>query len=189
MRRLLFFLLFCIVLFPCFSQTKSTFGKYIPEDICVSSEVMKLYNLLNEYRKKYRLPPIALSKALCHVAQKHAEDLELNVKKLTHAWSTCKYNGQLPKTYNCMWDKPIELTTYKSTGYECAHGGTGGYKATAQSSLESWKNSKSHNDIILNKDIWREDIWNAIGVGIYGGFATIWFGTEKDQDGTPVSCP
>ncbi|HIN40323.1 MAG TPA: CAP domain-containing protein [Flavobacteriales bacterium] len=189
MIRTLFIMLFCFGLSIGFSQTNSKFKKYKPEEICVSAEELQLYDLLNEYRKKHSLPSISLSKALCYIAQIHAEDLELNVKALTHAWSTCKYNAQVSKTYGCMWDKPKELTTYKGTGYECAHGGTGDYKATAQSALEGWQNSKSHNDVILNKDIWKGDTWNAIGVGIYGSFATIWFGTQKDEDGITVRCP
>jgi len=158
---------------------------YNPEKSTISSEEYKLYTQINSYRKKNKLPAIPLSKALCHVAMVHSKDLELNLKKLTHGWSTCKYKDTQSKTYPCMWEKPSQLTTYKGTGYECAHGGEGKYVATAATSLKGWQNSKHHNNVILNKSIWKNSKWNAIGVGIYGGYSTIWFGEEEDIDGSP----
>lgn len=151
----------------------------------ISSQEYELYNKINSYRKKHRLEAIPLSKALSHVAKVHCKDLELNLKKLTHGWSTCKYNNNQSKTYPCMWEKPNELTSYKGTGYECAHGGQGGYVATAETSIESWKKSTAHNNVILNKSIWKNSNWKAIGIGIYKGYSAIWFGEEKDTDGSP----
>ena len=169
-------------------QDQSMYNKYDPENLCVSAEVMELYELVNAYRKKNKLPPISLSKALCHVAQVHAEDMEYNMKKLTHAWSTCRYNNNIRSTYDCMWNKPKELTTYEGIGFECAHGGEGNYIATPQSALHSWQTNKPHNNVIVNKSIWKDYTWNAIGIGISGGYATLWFGKEKDQDGSPKVC-
>ena len=183
-------ILLCNLLFIVgFSQKDPTDRKYNEDNICVSKDAFELYELLNNYRKKNRLKPIPLSKALCHVAQVHAEDMEYNMKKLTHAWSTCRYLDQLPKTYDCMWNKPIELTTYKGIGFECAHGGEGNYIATPQSSLSGWQKSRPHNNVILNKDIWKDNTWKAVGVGISGGYATLWFGEEEDKDGNPKVCP
>jgi hypothetical protein len=79
-----------------------------------------------------------------------------------------------------MWDKPRELTNYPGNGYENAHGGSGGYQATATSSLEGWKNSPAHNAVILNQGTWQNHRWNALGVGIYKGYAVLWFGEEVD---------
>ena len=180
-------LLFCIIISSCFSQ-RTHYRKYNPDKICISEEVMKLYTIVNEHRQEHNLPKIPLSKALCHVAQIHAEDLDLKLKELTHSWSTCKYNNRNTKTYYCMWNKPKELTSYTSDGYECAHGGTDGYIATAEKALTSWKNSKSHNNVIINKDIWETSKWKAIGIGIHGGFATLWFGEIIDSDGSPIIC-
>ncbi|MBG16548.1 MAG: S-layer protein [Crocinitomicaceae bacterium] len=163
-----------------------TFEKYNSKETTISKEEHLLYELINQYRKQKRLPAIELSKALCHVAKLHAKDLELNLETLTHGWSTCKYKDNLAKTYPCMWEKPSELTSYQFTGYECAHGGEGNYVATAKTSLESWKSSVPHNNVIINKSIWKNTTWKAIGIGIYGGYATIWFGEEKDNDGSPI---
>ncbi len=161
------------------------YEKYNPEKATITKEEHLLYELINQYRKQKRLPPIELSKALCHVAKVHAKDLELNLKNLTHGWSTCKYKDNQSKTYPCMWEKPSELTSYNATGYECAHGGEGNYIATAISSLESWKSSTPHNNVIINKSIWKSSNWKAIGIGIYGGYSTIWFGEQTDTDGSP----
>jgi uncharacterized protein YkwD len=146
-----------------------------------TTEELKLYNLINQYRKQFGLNEIPLSNSLNYVAQQHCKDLVENIGYLTHAWSTCKYDSGNSKTYSCMWLKPSELTSYKGYGYECAHGGTGNYIATAETSLDGWKNSKSHNEVILNKGIWKGMDWKAIGVGILNGYACIWFGVEEDK--------
>jgi uncharacterized protein YkwD len=147
----------------------------------LSDEEKKLYNIIMEYRKANGLPSIPLSPSLTYVAQMHCKDLDQNIGYLTHAWSNCSYDGRDKKTYPCMWLKPSELTKYKGYGYECAHGGNGGYEATAQSSFNGWKNSTPHNAVILNQGIWN-DKWNAIGVGIFNGYAAIWFGNEIDNE-------
>ncbi len=188
MKGLIIFLL-GMNLFYVNGQNNSMYKKYKPDQLCISAEAMELYELVNAYRKKNKLPPIPLSKALCHVAQVHAEDMEYNMKKLTHAWSTCRYNDHVYKTYDCMWNKPQELTSYQGIGFECAHGGEGNYKATPLSSLVSWQTSRPHNNVILNKSTWKDYKWNSIGIGISGGYATLWFGKEKDKDGSPKVCP
>ena len=188
MMKLIFILLYITLYCSGFSQSQTIIRAYNIDEICISTEEYKLYELVMKYRKKHNLSKIPLSKALCHVARIHTEDLEINLQELSHAWSTCEYNNLKQKTYYCMWDKPKELTSYSAMGYEIAHGGVGGYIASAESSLDGWQHSKAHNNVILNKDIWRDNKWNAIGIGIYGGFATIWFGEQKDKDGKPVLC-
>jgi hypothetical protein len=148
----------------------------------LSSEERKLYNLIMDYRKVNGLPSIPLSTSLTFVSKKHCEDLVENIGYLTHAWSDCPYDPKDRSTYECMWLKPSRLTKYKGYGYECAHGGSGGYIATAESSLNGWKNSNRHNDVILNQDIWENKKWNAIGVGILNNYAVIWFGEERDGE-------
>jgi uncharacterized protein YkwD len=172
MKKIIFLLLLMIGL-TAHAQQKST--------VRATPEEMKLYSLINQYRKQHNLKEIPFSSSLTLVAQMHCKDLVENLGYLTHAWSTCKYDAGNSKTYSCMWLKPSELTSYKGYGYECAHGGTGGYVATAESSLEGWKKSKPHNEVILNRGIWKTMDWNAIGVGILNGYACIWFGVEEDK--------
>lgn len=151
----------------------------------ISAEELKLYDLIMEYRKSKNLPTIPLSKSLTYVAQQHCLDLEVNLKSLSHSWSTCKYNSSNSKTYECMWLKPREMTAYQGYGYECAHGVSGGYPANATDALEGWKKSPPHNAVILSRGIWKSHPWNAIGIGIHGSYACIWFGEETDTEGAP----
>jgi uncharacterized protein YkwD len=52
---------------------------------------------------------------------------------------------------------------------------------TANYALESWKESSGHNAVIINQGIWKNQ-WNAIGVGVFKGFAVVWFGNEIDNE-------
>src|SRR5688572_21421412 len=89
--------------------------------ICVSSEEMKLYNLIMAYRKTKGLEAIPLSGKLTQVAQTHAQDLSLNYtfdpetnKCNPHSWSakgtwtSCCYTSD-HKQARCMWQKPKEV--------------------------------------------------------------------------------
>jgi uncharacterized protein YkwD len=80
-----------------------------------------------------------------------------------------------------MWDKPRELTSYKGNGYEISYG-IHGASVTADGALEGWKKSSEHNAVIINKGIWSDSNWNAIGVGISKGYAVVWFGKEYDSN-------
>ena len=154
---------------------------------CISGEELKLFNLLNEYRKDKKLPAVPLSKSLSFVARQHVIDLYENVKTLSHEWSTCKYDASNKKTFPCMWLKPSELTNYKSYGYECAFSLSSG-NVMAEDALKGWKGSQPHNNVILNKGMWSKMKWNALGVGIYKNYAVIWFGENEDEEGKPEVC-
>ena len=89
-----------------------------------------------------------------------------------------------------MWDKPKELTTYADIGFEIACGSSdpiyNDFIMTADYALDSWKKSVHHNSVIINKDVWKDTKWKAIGIGIYNGFATVWFGKSTDKEGEPA---
>ncbi|MFC1670132.1 CAP domain-containing protein [Spirochaetota bacterium] len=148
---------------------------------CITGEEYRLYKMINDYRTRLGLNKIPLSKSLSYVARVHVRDLADNLGYLTHGWSSCKYDGGNSSTYPCMWKKPKELTGYSGYGFECAHGGSGGYVASATSALRSWQGSAPHNAVITNKGIWKSSKWKALGVGIYRGYSAIWFGTVKDR--------
>ena len=84
-----------------------------------------------------------------------------------------------------MWDKPSEIAGYSSNGYEIAFYSSAG--ATAQEALDGWKVSPSHNPLLINDGMWNSVKWKAIGVGIYGQYAIVWFG-ELEDTGTPEVC-
>ena len=185
MRHLLALLFFC-TLIPTFSQTT---------DVCVTTEEMELYKLIMAYRKQEKLSKIPLSKSLSYVAHQHAWDLQNNnpnnEKCNLHSWSnkgpwsSCCYTPD-HKQALCMWSKPREITTYKGDGFEISSWSSEPMKAA--DALEIWKNSEHHNNVILNKDIWADAKWNAIGIAINGSYAVVWFGKDTDEEGEPENC-
>lgn len=174
MRRLIIITILLFKIFPSYSQELNTSEK-------------QLFKLITEYRKSFNLPEIPISKSLTTVAQTHVKDLQINkpVNNICnlHSWSSkgkwkpvC-YTGDR-KSAELMWSKPRELTSYKSDGYEIAFYSSD--SVDVLKALKSWKESSGHNDVILNRGMWARNSWNAIGIGIYGSYAVIWFGVEKE---------
>ncbi|MDW8331340.1 MAG: CAP domain-containing protein [Cyclobacteriaceae bacterium] len=158
-------------------------------DNCLSAEELKLYRLLNDYRKSLQLPVIPLSRNLSVVAQIHVRDLAEN-NPVTgpcnlHSWSSkgkwkpCCYTSD-HKEAQCMWDKPRELSRYAGDGYEISYYHSD--KVRAEEALETWKKSEGHHQVIINRGIWKQVTWRAVGVGIYGNYGVIWFGKEPDEE-------
>lgn len=166
-------------------------------DICISSEEQKLYEYLNEYRESRGLEKIPFSAALTRVAQAHVRDLENHFdfepggKCNPHSWSaegdwsSCCYTND-HKEASCMWDKPKEISRYDSPGYEIAYFASNGAKA--REGLDGWVRSPSHHPLIINSGMWSQVSWNAVGIGIYGKYAVIWFGEMADES-TFSRCP
>jgi hypothetical protein len=176
--RYLLFVLFCIMLM----RTEEA-------SVCVSSEEEKLFTLINDYRGTLGLEPIPYSAALTQVAQAHVRDLENEYNFSPdnecnpHSWSEkgswtpCCYTND-HREAECMWNKPKEIAGYASPGYEIAFYASEG--ANAEGGLEGWINSTSHRPLIVNDGQWARMEWNAIGIGIYGKYAVVWFGIAPD---------
>jgi uncharacterized protein YkwD len=151
----------------------------------LEAEERKLYDMVNDYRALHGLPAIPLSKALTSVANRHAQDLSQNIGYLTHSWSDAPFNSSDSSTWSNMWTAPQRLQTgYPGYGYENAYWNSAG--VTAENSLLGWQNSPAHNSVILNQNGWENLDWQAVGVGIYGEYAVLWFGEEVDPTGTPT---
>jgi uncharacterized protein YkwD len=191
-------LLFALLSTKAFPQNIKP-EKQLPE-ICISQTEKELYKLINEYRAKKSLPLIKLSSSLCFVAQTHAKDQSENFKQgkkcNMHSWSD-KGNWTpgcyTPKHKNAkiMWAKPRELTNYQGDGFEISFFSTYLYTSPnnqANDILSGWKKSPDHNDVILNKNIWKHMDWQAIGIGIYGNYADVWFGAEQDTAAESKLC-
>ena len=163
--------------------------------VCLSPEEYKIYEQLNAYRKQYKLPRIPLSASLTTVAQTHAKDLEINqpVKGNCNlhswsdkgTWSACCYTNDHANAKG-MWGKPKELSSYPGDGYEIAYWQSDG--ANANAAISGWKKSPGHNNIMINRDIWKKLTWNACGIGLYGNYAVVWFGRENDPAGEAKKC-
>ena len=180
MKHYLFFFVFSCVLSSYVSAQK------------LSIEERKLYKLISDYRKSLGLPVVPVSPALTHVAQSHVKDLADNKPDLgdcnAHSWSAfgpwegCCYTSDHSKA-SCAWDKPREMTGYKGNGYEIAVGSNkccSDFVMTPEYALQSWIKSPAHHACMTNQNMWAEE-WKAMGVGLYKGFAVVWFGHEEDK--------
>ena len=86
-----------------------------------------------------------------------------------------------------MWEKPAELTQYTGSGFEIAAYVT---NLTPQRALDGWKSSAGHNQVMINKGSWSKLEWKAVGVGMAGPYAVIWFGMVPDPEtATLAVCP
>ena len=161
------------------------------EKVTLTSDERELYNLIMSYRAELNLPDIPLSSSLSYVAQQHVADLQENNPTSSScnlhswsdngSWSACCYTNDHTQA-SCMWNKPRELTDYNGNGYEIAYYSS--TNATPAGALNSWKISPGHNNVIINAGNWTLQ-WKAIGVGIKGRYAVVWFGHEDDPAGPP----
>jgi uncharacterized protein YkwD len=192
--------LFFLFLLPLFLFAQDRVNSKASTIECLSETELQLATLINAYRAEKRLPAIELSASLCHVAHTHCLDLaESNAytgKCNLHSWSgngkwtSCCYTPDHVHAA-CMWNKPRELTSYKGDGFEIAYFTTAVFEspsAYAKEILRSWKGSPGHNEIIINEGKWDNMDWKAMGVGIWQGYATVWFGTILDPAGKPEIC-
>lgn len=160
-------------------------------NVTLTTAEKELYDLIIDYRSTLGLGDIPLSSSLTYVAQQHVNDLVENNPTSNNCnlhswsdkgnWSACCYTADHAEAA-CMWDKPRELTDYTGNGYEIAYFQSN--EATPEEALSAWQNSSAHNDVILNNGSWSNK-WNAIGLGIRGKYAVVWFGNEEDPTGEP----
>lgn len=149
----------------------------------------QLVDHINAYRKTQSLPAISLSPRLTAVAWLHAKDLATNRPNVKlgnlHSWSDDpRWNGGAyaptdKSTWKIMWEKPKEIAGYGAFGFEiCAAGAR-----DMAHSLQLWKASNAHHDVILNRGIWADSrwTWRALGAAFYQGFACAWFGNQPDD--------
>lgn len=173
--------------------------QWLTQTVCpnddLNEEEAKLYRLINQYRTRQQLPKIPHSDALNQVANRHVHDLEENAALYNHngedwrfGWSNCAYDGSSPQTFSCLWNAPQRLkTNYQSIAHEIICGGEG--DITAEEAFKCWQNSPANLELITNQGIWRNYLWQAIGVGLYKGYAVLWFGEEPDQVNIPKKNP
>jgi hypothetical protein len=167
--------------------------------VCISEAEEDLYKLVNAYRKRKGLSELPLSKSLTYVAQLHVNDLSVNHpygrKCNLHSWSgngpwtSCCYSEDHARA-ECMWNKPRELTNYTGDGYEIAYWTDEPLSPDryAKKALAAWQKSSDHNPVIINSGKWSKVQWKTMGVGIYNGYAAIWFGREEDDGGHVEIC-
>ncbi len=176
------------LLFICVFWADGLFAQQVDTSRrAMTTEEEKLYDIMMEYRAEYHLPAIPVSNNLNYVALMHARDLMTNPPKgrcNMHSWSEngpwgkCCYTDNHAKA-QCMWDKPSELTSYRGYGYEIAFWSSNPLEM-AEQALQGWKESASHNHVMINYGVWSSHPWKAIGIAIVGNYAVAWFGEEED---------
>ncbi len=149
---------------------------------------LDLYNRIMAYRATLGLPEIPLSQSLTITAGRHAIDQVYNMGGYSgHAWSDAPYDGGNSATYGNMWNAPARVgTPYTDSGFEISAGSSGSLSPAQALSL--WQNSAPHNAVMTNEGIWATP-WKAIGIGMHGGVAHVWFGRAADPAGLPVGAP
>jgi uncharacterized protein YkwD len=165
---------------------------------CLSAEEISLANLINNYRDTNGLSSVPISKSLTTVAQWHVWDLQTNNPVTTtcnlHSWSGQKPDLWTEMCYTAdhaqaqkMWDKPKEIThnVYSGYGYEISASAS---QITAAKAFAMWQSSSAHNEVILEQGIWAGQNWSAMGIGISGNYAMVWFGNMADPLGTITQC-
>lgn len=135
-------------------------------------EECEMLGRINSYRKAKGLKPVSLSRTLGAAAEHHSREM-------------AKYNYFSHTMRNGVsWSTNIVNHGYPSNAYraEILAAGNGG----AYSTLQQWKNSSSHNKIILTST------YNSVGIGRaynkdsrYGWYWTATFGSVTSQT---ISC-
>ena len=133
-----------------------------------------------------------MSNKLTKVAKIHCKDLYDNHENTSaecnaHSWSdkgnwtpVCYTSDH--KQASGMWNKPKEIANYLSNGYEIEHNHfPKDDLCNPLCALNGWKSSAGHNNVIINQSIWQKMNWKAMGVGIYKGYACVWFGDLEDK--------
>lgn len=164
-------------------------GQEIPQNFCLSNEEAQLFTLVNDLRVAKGLEPLKLSKSLSYVAQLHVKDLHMNTpfnhECNHHSWSD--KGNWVPFCYpkdqsrrKSVWDKPKELTRYPGIAYEVVYYENSA--AFADQVMENWKTTPQSASLILNNGKWSKTKWRVMGVAMFKGFASAWFGEATDPE-------
>ncbi|CAF1261507.1 unnamed protein product [Didymodactylos carnosus] len=158
----------------------------------------EIFTLINAHRQRYGLSLLQPSVNLAHVAYTHAIDIIDNSPDVNggnmHSWSN---KGKWkPVTYtsdhryaHLMWSKPSEISNYKFNGFEISFGYAQNVRKTMTVdptvAVNSWKNSPGHNDVMIQQGSFASTPMKAMGVGVYKGYACVWFGQQLDTYPAP----
>jgi hypothetical protein len=173
---------------------------------CLTEDEAELAQLINKWRKDNGLPAIRVTGSLYRVAKWHVIDLGLFAphKDKTdsrdmpcdlHSWSDKGEGrgGWKPVCYTAdhyyakqMWYKPKEIADYTGVSYENI------YWTSAPLSpamvLTCWENRVGEKELLLEQSYFKNSRWKAMGVGIYGNYASVWIGDKVDHEDEMVKC-
>ncbi len=165
------------------------------QDVCLSDKEISLANSINKLRQQNDLEPVKLSLSLSYVADVHTKDLYFHFDPYGACglylwsdegrWAPCCPAGD-EEDLECMYDKPHELTGYRSKGYEAVY--YNNKKTTVDQIFKYWKSDSAVLNLMLEKGIYEGDKWNALGVSVFEGYASLWVGQLIDRRGEPSLC-
>ncbi|GAM10706.1 hypothetical protein OR1_02999 [Geobacter sp. OR-1] len=173
---------------------------------CLSKDEAELAAKINKLRVDNKLPPLPVSKSLYTVAKWHVIDLALFAPHENktdssgkpcdlHSWSD-KGAGRgewKPLCYTAdhkyaldMFKKPHEIVNYMANGYENIYWTSAPLNPAMV--MNGWENKKDEKDIILQQGNFRRNRWTSMGIGIYGNYASVWFGEGVANDDEMSAC-
>lgn len=172
---------------------------------CLTAAEADMGARVNAARAASNLPAVPLSTSLCTVAQWHVIDMFTNhpasgtdprgMPCNLHSWSNKGIWSPVCYTSdhfyaNGMWNKPREISAgaYSANGYENAYSGPASDPQIAAHAVVLWLDDPPHADVILERGIWAGSNWQAMGTGVFNGYAVLWFGQLADPLGTIRAC-
>ncbi|CAF3789029.1 unnamed protein product, partial [Rotaria sordida] len=164
----------------------------------MDTKEQEIFTLINNHRRQYGLPSLLPSDNLAYVAHTHAIDIIDNSPDVNggnmHSWSNkgkwrpVKYTPDHQQAH-LMWSKPSEISNYKFNGFEISFGYAQNVRKTMTISpteaFNSWKNSPGHNGVMIQLGTFQNTPMKAMGVGVYKGYACVWFGQQIDTYPAP----
>jgi hypothetical protein len=164
-------------------------------DICLTKDEYHLYSIINDYRVKQGLGIIPVSRSLCYVAKIHARDLFFNRPDTSFCslnswsdkglWTACCHSKYTPNPA-CIVNKPAELTKYPGEGHELCYWDS--EELQPDTVFNFWLSIEQARELLLNQKKWSYFKWNAIGIGLYKGYASVWVGEAPDTIPEPMLC-
>ncbi len=187
--------LLLIIFFAAFLFDTSVAQSYTVSNVCLSADELKLASQINNLRKQHKLPEIPLSKSLSVVAKTHVWDLQTNKPDTAYCtaaswsnmgkWKACCFNPRAPN-YDCIWNKPKELTAYPFRGYELVYYDE--ENIDADIILSILESSYYTIDMLLTRNAHKDKEWRAMGLAISENYVSFWFGQRQDAAGVPPIC-
>ncbi len=172
---------------PIPTDTEDTAPTTTPLDQC-SDEAKELVDLLNTWIKDNGENKVKLAPSLCIVGDAHATDLVENSPNEGDCsvfswsdggdWTACCRDGT-EEDASCTWNKPGEITGYPVNGYEVV-ATSGGDTSTPSEAFSILIGSEEIADMMLTTGDWNRYDWRALGAGLNGKYASVWFGEERD---------
>jgi len=165
------------------------------QEACLSKEESRLAEMINTLRRQNRQPEIALSASLTNVAKLHVNDLQVNKPDTSICstaswsnkgqWTPCCFTSLAPN-FECIWNKPKELTGYNYRGYEIVHFEEGIIVVDSMFSL--WAKTPAVIDMLLGRNHHSDKRWAAMGIAVGENYVSVWLGQRPDPAGKPGRC-